>query len=577
MIKMPCMPTSIFPAKPHRICLRDAYDYDFTSEYCFSWKAVGMSALAAGVTAGVGGALSGSATMASIGQSAGQMGQTMAQAAIGNIASQGIMTATGLQHSFDWRGVAASAAAAGVGYAVGTAANAMMDYSPQANGTGFNWSKQFASNTVSGIAAGTTYAKLHGDEINAGRLVLGAAAYGAASASATEQKLMNAQREAQQAAAMQRAINAPGITEAGYWNQSRTMADQYVDTFGGDAIATRGPRDRLKLGGGGSDEVEAIALQRRANDLADTLNDMKVTRAMQEGRDLAPTVANAAALGLLETSDHGLPRPFNAPSDPQWLTNFQRGYADPNDNYGLGVMSPGTTAAQMAGQFVGGTVDAFTQMGRGMIGANNGNAAYADFAAGRYVQGTLHSMQAIGEAGMTVMGLGGMAPAARSTMAAGELGAARNTYTSSVAHPLESMSPADVIKQVQSLGVQTERDELLLWSGLGRGREGIIRSQTYAVQNGGRTLEMTPGGQWLDKMDLYGANSPFTQTEADHIWGSVSRSLVEQASGQVRALQGAVRPSSVFRNIELPALQNNTNITGLESLYLKPRYNFKGQ
>ena len=156
----------------------------------------------------------------------------------------------------------------------------------------------------------------------------------------------------------------------------------------------------------------------------------------------------------------------------------------------------------------------------------------------------LQLMQAFGEAGTTVFGFGGAGSATAGLraggMSAGELAGVRATYGTdgaSTAHPLQGMTPTQVIEQVQQLGVGTGRNELLLWSGLGRGREGIIRSQEYAAQYGGRTLEMTPGGKWLDGMDLYGGSSPFTRAEADYVWGSVSRSLAEQASGQVRANQ----------------------------------------
>ena len=142
-----------------------------------------------------------------------------------------------------------------------------------------------------------------------------------------------------------------------------------------------------------------------------------------------------------------------------------------------------------------------------------------------------------------------------------------------ISHPLEGLTPEKVIQHVNQLGLKTPRDQLILWSGLGRGSEGVRLSQEYAAENGGVTLELTPGGKWLDKMDLFGANSPFTQAEARQIWGNVSVKMIQQASGQVRSLIGTVNPASVYR-AEQAELFENKNVLGLDELNLKPRYGF---
>jgi hypothetical protein len=141
-------------------------------------------------------------------------------------------------------------------------------------------------------------------------------------------------------------------------------------------------------------------------------------------------------------------------------------------------------------------------------------------------------------------------------------------------HPLEGWTPQDVIEYANKLGLKTPRDQLILWSGLGRGKAGVILSQEYALANGGMTLEMTSGGKWLNEMNLFGNNSPFTRIEAGRIWEGLSEEMIRHASGQVRSLIGTVSPTSIYRAEQSEILMND-KISGLDELNLKPRYSFQ--
>lgn len=129
----------------------------------FSWKQVGMSALSGAMTAGMAG------NFASMGNAAPAL-----RAAAANAMSQGIGVAVGLQDKFNWRGVAASAAAAFVAQSLSDTVmgKAPFEGAPNALRTG-GWvqtwgggtASQIAGSTLLGIAAGTTAAVVRGGKV----------------------------------------------------------------------------------------------------------------------------------------------------------------------------------------------------------------------------------------------------------------------------------------------------------------------------------------------------------------------------------------------------------------------------
>jgi YD repeat-containing protein len=99
----------------------------------FSWAGVAMSAIGAGVGAGLGSIIPGESIL-----------PTVARGIAGNAITQGIAVATGLQKKFDWAGVAAAGVGAAVGAVVGS----------QLTGVGGIWAATAASGQT--VASGLT-------------------------------------------------------------------------------------------------------------------------------------------------------------------------------------------------------------------------------------------------------------------------------------------------------------------------------------------------------------------------------------------------------------------------------------
>jgi hypothetical protein len=116
----------------------------------------------------VGGALPGAGAASS---GVAGFGQAVARAAVGNIITQGVSTAVGLQKSFSWRGVAASAVSAGVGYAVGEIVGRIQHGSEWSAVASQSFAKQLGNGNaasaisrslISGIAAGAASSAVYG-------------------------------------------------------------------------------------------------------------------------------------------------------------------------------------------------------------------------------------------------------------------------------------------------------------------------------------------------------------------------------------------------------------------------------
>jgi YD repeat-containing protein len=118
----------------------------------FSWKQVALSAIGGGISGGLGG-------WAPLGET-NTVGNAIVRAAVGNAVGQGAGVVTGLQKSFDWRSVAASAVGAGVGQAVGPAIG-------DAFGKAFgqNAGSALGGRLATSLVAGTAAAVMRGGKV----------------------------------------------------------------------------------------------------------------------------------------------------------------------------------------------------------------------------------------------------------------------------------------------------------------------------------------------------------------------------------------------------------------------------
>jgi hypothetical protein len=126
---------------------------------------VALGALSAGATAGVGAAFGG--PLAGNIQGFDRFAAFAQRAAVSSIVTQGIGVVTGVQKSFDWRGVAASAVGAGVSGVVNSALNSLGAF-----GDLGKFGTALARGTVSGFAGGLTTGALHAGRISVQQIAI---------------------------------------------------------------------------------------------------------------------------------------------------------------------------------------------------------------------------------------------------------------------------------------------------------------------------------------------------------------------------------------------------------------------
>jgi hypothetical protein len=101
----------------------------------------------------------------------------------------------------------------------------------------------------------------------------------------------------------------------------------------------------------------------------------------------------------------------------------------------------------------------------------------------------------------------------------------------------------------------TAPGEAHFWSGLGPG--GANAAAEIAGSGGGTTLEMFIEARGIE-MPVWDASNPASV----QAWEDASKAFASGASGDVRAVVGSnVRPGSIWQKVELPALQDNPNVT----------------
>lgn len=87
----------------------------------------------------------------------------------------------------------------------------------------------------------------------------------------------------------------------------------------------------------------------------------------------------------------------------------------------------------------------------------------------------------------------------------------------------------------------TPKNGAVFWTGREEGN--FERAVKSAVENGGRTIEMTPMGRAMDEAALYSNESGISRRDADELWNTASTMFAEGASGVATVYESQSRDS----------------------------------
>ena len=369
----------------------------------FSWQAVALGAL----SGGIGGALSG---VDFTGGAISGLGNTIVRAAVGSALTQGIGVATGLQRSFSWTNVAASAIGAGVGYGANEALGLTRDGIAT---NAFSGADKFGRATLGSLAASTATALAHGGRVSITQI--GVNAFGQSiGSSLAEQAMMGGTQEDRLGGFIEQ--NQPA------WEQRQAYNDQIVGAFNQDYSGNRYPgvqmadaSGRLTLSNARSSDEAYFgniidtqhARDRNIARMMELANEPQAmgyaTSAAARGRgadsvgnvDMSPTIANTARLGLMGpdgqtegtwASPVSMINPVGVPLPPfgsgaasvSWRTNDQAYYSSLISNAG----NPITAIAGTFGRAFNNAGHDLVDLGTGLYSlATDSNARTAAFTA----------------------------------------------------------------------------------------------------------------------------------------------------------------------------------------------------